>query len=63
MKDENDLIEVGDAIYKLANPDTNMDTPSSVYEKLEVDQKKWIESMRCLEETFYEYCKRKLGIC
>ena len=37
MKDENDLIEVGDAIYRLANPSTNMDTPSSVYERLEVD--------------------------
>jgi len=62
MKDENDFIEVCDAIYKLKNPTTEMDTPSSVYESLEDYKFDWIQSQSYTTETLFEYLKRKLGI-
>jgi predicted amidophosphoribosyltransferase len=36
------VIPVAEKLYYEANPDTKMDVPSSVYEKVEVWAKKWM---------------------
>jgi len=50
-----EVIECGDKLYKLINPNTTMDVPSYFYMKLE---KKWLDWKQSKSElSFCEYCK------
>jgi hypothetical protein len=39
---KNDTIEVAESLYYEANPNTKMDTPSFVYERVEKWQREWM---------------------
>ena len=56
----NDVIEVAEKLYREANPTGNMDTPSSIYEKIEQ-----LDRVRISVESelnLYDWCKLKLNI-
>jgi hypothetical protein len=51
----NDVIEVGDKLYKEANENTRMDTPSYVYEKVNNSNKRRVASLSKL--SLYDWYK------
>lgn len=55
----NDVIKVAEKLYKEANPNTRMDTPSFAYEKVEEMNKKRIEAMSNI--SLYDWCKQQMA--
>ena len=57
MKEENknNTIKVAEALYYEANPNTKMDVPSFVYERVEKWSKEWIVAKN--DMTLYDWIK------
>jgi hypothetical protein len=55
--DENDVMQVAEKLYYEANPNTKMDVPSFVYEKVEAANKRRISQNSNL--SLYDFCKQK----
>ena len=56
--DKNNVIKVAEKLYYEVNPNTKMDVPSFVYEKIESQNKKRIDSGSSL--SLYDWCKEKM---
>lgn len=56
--DMDDVIKVAERLYREANPDTNMDTPSYVYEQVEKFKKRKLEDNSNL--SLYDWCQSEL---
>ena len=56
--DNNDVIQVAENLYYEANPNSKMDVPSFVYEKIEGQYIKWRSADS--ELSLYEWCKNTL---
>lgn len=52
----NDVIEVAEKLYYIANPDTKMDVPSSFYETVEGWYSQWEKEATSF--SFYDWCLR-----
>ena len=51
------IISVGELLYKAINPNSKMDVPSYFFEKIEVYHKKW-EQFKT-DNSFFEYCLKE----
>jgi hypothetical protein len=54
----NDLIQVGEKLYREINPDSKMNVPSMFFESLEPIREEWLWYGK-VGETLYKYCKTK----
>ena len=54
-----DIIKVAEKLYYEANPNTKMDVPSFVYEKVEAANSRRIKAQSKL--SLYEWCKNELS--
>ena len=52
---QNDVIEVAEALYKEKNPNSNMNIPSFAYETVEKWKNEWVVSRSSL--SLYEWIK------
>ena len=55
---KDDIIEVAEKLYYEANPNTKMDVPSMVYEKVENANKRRIKAQSKL--SLYDWCKQEM---
>ena len=51
------IISVGELLYRAINPKSKMDVPSYFFEKIEVYYKKWNEFK--IDNSFFEYCLKE----
>jgi hypothetical protein len=56
--DNNNVIEVAEKLYYEANPNSKMDVPSFVYEKIEAQDRKRIAAESDL--NLYDWCKTNM---
>ena len=54
--ERDNVIEVAERLYKEINPNTRMDTPSWVYEK--VERLKKLKALEGSDLDLYTYCKQ-----
>lgn len=56
--DMDDVIKVAERLYREANPDTKMDTPSFIYEQVEKAKKRKVEAGSNL--SLYDWCEMEI---